>query len=123
MGWSWQQGNESALTWLKNKSFCPYNGICSDCNIWSARLAAWSYPETYPEVSSIANMMSFGTDKVSVYHDGGNCTSIQARQWFYTARIANSPSPEWARSSRHNGLTSRERVVGCGDETWLDCYR
>ena len=66
---------------------------------------------------------TFETDKVSVYLDGGNCTSIQARQWFYTARIANSPSPEWARSSRHNGLTSRERVVVCGDETWLDCYR
>ena len=53
----------------------------------------------------------------------GKTMSIRARQWFHTARIANSALPECARSSRHNGSTSRECVVACGDETWLDCYR
>lgn len=46
--------NASALTLVKNQTFCPYNAICSYYDIRDARLAAWSYPD----VSRIANVIS-----------------------------------------------------------------
>jgi uncharacterized protein (DUF427 family) len=62
--------DESALTPVKFQTFCPYKGLCSYYTVGDARLAAWSYPYTYPEVSRIANLVSFEPELVSVYLDG-----------------------------------------------------
>jgi uncharacterized protein (DUF427 family) len=61
--------DESALAPVKLQTFCPYKGLCSYYSIDDARLAAWTYPEAYPEVGRIANLVSFEPDKVSVYLD------------------------------------------------------
>src|ERR1700760_1038556 len=42
--------DETALTPIKLQTFCPYKGLCSYYSIDDARLAAWSYPDAYPEV-------------------------------------------------------------------------
>ena len=62
--------DESALTPVKLQTFCPYKGLCSYYGIGDARLAAWSYPDAYPEVGRISNMVSFEPDIVSVHLDG-----------------------------------------------------
>lgn len=62
--------DESALTPAERRTFCPYKGLCSYFDIGDARLAAWSYPEAYPEVGRISNLVSFEPDIVSVYIDG-----------------------------------------------------
>ncbi|QYD68122.1 DUF427 domain-containing protein [Paraburkholderia edwinii] len=60
----------SALTSVETKTFCPYKGVCSYYDIGDARLAAWTYPETYPEVNRVTNYVSFEPDIVSVHLDG-----------------------------------------------------
>jgi uncharacterized protein (DUF427 family) len=62
--------DESSLTPVKLQTFCPYKGLCSYYAIGDARLAAWSYPNAYPEVGRIANLVSFEPDVVSVHLDG-----------------------------------------------------
>ena len=62
--------DESALTPVERRTFCPYKGLCSYYNIGDSRLAVWSYPEAYPEVSRISNFLSFEPDIVSVQLDG-----------------------------------------------------
>jgi uncharacterized protein (DUF427 family) len=61
---------ESALTPVKLQTFCPYKGLCSYYSIDDARLAAWSYPDAYPEVRRISNLVSFEPDIVSIHLDG-----------------------------------------------------
>jgi uncharacterized protein (DUF427 family) len=61
--------DESALAPVKLQTFCPYKGLCSYC-IGGARLAAWSYPDAYPEVGRISNLVSFEPDIISVHLDG-----------------------------------------------------
>ena len=58
------------LTPVKRQTFCPYKGLCSYYNIGDAQLAAWSYPDPYPEVSRISKLVSFEPDIVSVQLDG-----------------------------------------------------
>jgi uncharacterized protein (DUF427 family) len=62
--------DESALAPVKLQTFCPYKGLCSYYTIADARLAAWTYPEAYPEVGRVANMVSFEPDLVTVHIDG-----------------------------------------------------
>lgn len=62
--------DESALAHVDHQTFCPYKGLCSYYDIGDARLAAWSYPEAYPEVGRISNFVSFEADIVSVQLDG-----------------------------------------------------
>jgi len=62
--------NESALTPFEHQTFCPYKGLCSYYDIGDAHLAAWSYPEAYPEVGRISGLVSFEPDIVSVQIDG-----------------------------------------------------
>ncbi|TDN58932.1 DUF427 domain-containing protein [Paraburkholderia sp. BL10I2N1] len=62
--------DESALTPVEHQTFCPYKGICSYYDIGDARLAAWSYPDAYPEVGRISNLVSFEPDIVTVHLDG-----------------------------------------------------
>src|ERR1700754_1816395 len=61
--------DESTLTAVDAQTFCPYKGLCSYYDIGDAGQAAWSYPEAYPEVGRIANLVSFEPDMVSVYID------------------------------------------------------
>jgi uncharacterized protein (DUF427 family) len=62
--------DESALTPVKLQTFCPYKGLCSYYSIGDARLAAWSYPDAYPEVGRVSNLVSFEPDIISVHLDG-----------------------------------------------------
>jgi uncharacterized protein (DUF427 family) len=62
--------DEAALTPVKTETFCPYKGVCSYYDIGDARLAAWSYAETYPEVERIAGFVSFEPNLVTVHLDG-----------------------------------------------------
>jgi uncharacterized protein (DUF427 family) len=62
--------DESALTRVDHRTFCPYKGICSYYDIGDARRAVWSYPEAYPEVGRISGLLSFEPDVVSVQLDG-----------------------------------------------------
>jgi uncharacterized protein (DUF427 family) len=62
--------DQSALTPVKLQTFCPYKGLCSYYSIGEARQAAWSYPEAYPEVRRISNLVSFEPDIVTVQLDG-----------------------------------------------------
>jgi uncharacterized protein (DUF427 family) len=62
--------DESGLTPVKLQTFCPYKGLCSYYTIGDARLAAWSYPDAYPEVGRISNLVSFEPELVSVHLDG-----------------------------------------------------
>ncbi len=62
--------DESALTPVEHRTFCPYKGVCSYYNIGDASLAAWSYREAYAEVGRINDLVSFEPDIVSVQLDG-----------------------------------------------------
>jgi uncharacterized protein (DUF427 family) len=62
--------DESALTPVRHQTFCPYKGLCSYYDIGDAHLAAWSYPEAYPEVARVSGFVSFEPDIVSVQVDG-----------------------------------------------------
>jgi uncharacterized protein (DUF427 family) len=61
--------DEPTLTPVKLQTFCPYKGLCSYFSIGDARQAAWSYPDPYPEVRRIANLVSFEPDIVTVHLD------------------------------------------------------
>ena len=67
--------DKSALIPVKLQTFCPYKGLCSYYSIDDARLAAWSYPDAYPEVRRISNLVSFEPDIVSVHLDGAPAPS------------------------------------------------
>ena len=58
--------DESALTPVQHRTFCPYKGLCSYYDIGDAHLGAWSYPDAYPQVGRISNWVSFEPDIVSV---------------------------------------------------------
>jgi len=62
--------NESALTPVEHRTFCPYKGLCSYYDIGEARLAAWSYRDAYPQVGRISDLISFEPDIVAVWLDG-----------------------------------------------------
>jgi uncharacterized protein (DUF427 family) len=62
--------DESALTPGGTPDLCPYKGLCSYYDIGGARLAAWSYPDAYPQVGRISGLLSFELDIVSVQLDG-----------------------------------------------------
>lgn len=62
--------DESALSAVEHQTFCPYKGICSYYDIGGTHLAAWSYPDAYPEVGRISNLVSFEPDIVTVNLDG-----------------------------------------------------
>jgi uncharacterized protein (DUF427 family) len=61
--------DEAALTPVETRTFCPYKGVCNYYDIDDARLAAWSYAETYPEVGRVASFVSFEPDIVTVHLD------------------------------------------------------
>ncbi|MBN9660572.1 MAG: DUF427 domain-containing protein [Acidobacteria bacterium] len=62
--------DESALTGVDHRTFCPYKGLCSYYDIGEARLAAWSYRAAYTPVDRISDLVSFEPDLVPVHLDG-----------------------------------------------------
>jgi len=62
--------DESALTPVEHRTFCPYKGLCSYYDIGEAHLAAWSYREAYDQVGRVNDLVSFEPDIVSVQLDG-----------------------------------------------------
>jgi uncharacterized protein (DUF427 family) len=59
----------AGLTPAEGQTFCPYKGLASYYDIGSRKGAAWYYPEAWPEVARIRDMVSFEPDKVDVYLD------------------------------------------------------
>jgi uncharacterized protein (DUF427 family) len=62
--------DESALTPVEQQTFCPYKGLCSYYDIADARMAAWTYPDAYPEVGRISGLVSFEPALVEISLDG-----------------------------------------------------
>ena len=62
--------DDSALTLVEHRTFCPYKGLCNYYDVGDAHLAVWSYREAYPEVSRISDLVSFEPDIISVQLDG-----------------------------------------------------
>jgi uncharacterized protein (DUF427 family) len=62
--------DETALTPVDLRTFCPYKGLCSYYDIGDARGAAWSYQDAWTEVRRISGMVSFEPDKIEVEMDG-----------------------------------------------------
>jgi len=61
--------DESSLTPVEHRTFCPYKGVCSYYDIGDTHHAVWSYREAYPEVGRISDLVSFEPDIVSVHLD------------------------------------------------------
>ena len=62
--------DESALEPIDGQTFCPYKGLASYYTIGEHKRAAWFYPEAWPEVTRVSNLISFEPDKIDVYLDG-----------------------------------------------------
>lgn len=62
--------DETALTAVEGRTFCPYKGLASYVDVGGVERAAWSYPEAWPEVERVRGMVSFEPDKVTVLLDG-----------------------------------------------------
>jgi uncharacterized protein (DUF427 family) len=58
-----------ALQSVEGQTFCPYKGLASYYNIGVREKAAWFYPQAWPEVARISNLVSFEPDKIDVFLD------------------------------------------------------
>jgi uncharacterized protein (DUF427 family) len=58
------------LTRSATQTFCPYKGVADYYRVGDRQDAAWSYPTALPEVSRVADFVSFEPDKVDVRIDG-----------------------------------------------------
>jgi uncharacterized protein (DUF427 family) len=61
--------DQTAFTPAAGQTFCPYKGLCSYYDIASAKRAAWSYEDAWPEVRRISGLVSFEPDKIDVHLD------------------------------------------------------
>jgi uncharacterized protein (DUF427 family) len=64
-----QDIDESALIPAEGQTFCPYKGLASYYDIGDHKRAAWYYPQAWPEVARISNLVSFEPDEVQVFLD------------------------------------------------------
>jgi uncharacterized protein (DUF427 family) len=62
--------DESALKPVDGQTFCPYKGLAGYFDIGENARAAWSYPDAWPEVRRVSDLVSFEPDKIEVYLDG-----------------------------------------------------
>jgi uncharacterized protein (DUF427 family) len=60
----------TALATADGRTFCPYKGLASYYDIGERSDAAWYYPEAWPEVARVRDLVSFEPDKIDVYLDG-----------------------------------------------------
>jgi len=61
--------DESALALVEGQTFCPYKGLASYYDIGERKKAAWSYPQAWPEVARVSNLVSFEPDRIDVFLD------------------------------------------------------
>jgi uncharacterized protein (DUF427 family) len=61
--------DETALIPVEGQTFCPYKGLASYYDIGERKKAAWSYPQAWPEVARVSNLVSFEPDKIDVFLD------------------------------------------------------
>ena len=121
--------DESALTPVKLQTFCPYKGLCSYYYIDDARLAAWSYPDAYPEVGRISNLVSFEPDIVSVHLDGTQLHLEPGQTVIPHGPDRDLDVAEVVHELAPGGGPQRLRAAREGfrlhqaDGTWLDYYR
>jgi hypothetical protein len=59
-----------ALNAIEGQTFCPYKGLASCYDIGDTRNAAWSYRAPFEEAASIADLVSFYREKVTITIDG-----------------------------------------------------
>ncbi len=62
--------DESALTPVDGRTFCPYKGLASYYDVGEHKRAVWSYRDAWPEVRRISDLVSFEPDRIDVYLDG-----------------------------------------------------
>jgi uncharacterized protein (DUF427 family) len=61
--------DESELKPVEGQTFCPYKGLADYYSIGERKRAAWSYPEAWPEVARVRNLISFEPGKIDVWLD------------------------------------------------------
>jgi nucleotidyltransferase-like protein len=54
---------------LTDRRSAPNKGLASYYSIGDRKRAAWSYPNAWPEVGRVRNLVSFEPDKIDVYLD------------------------------------------------------
>lgn len=59
----------ASLPRTATQTFCPYKGVADYYRIGDRPDAAWSYPNALPEVSRVADLVSFEPDQVEVLID------------------------------------------------------
>ncbi|MFF3572431.1 DUF427 domain-containing protein [Nocardia jiangxiensis] len=62
--------DETELTPVDGRTFCPYKGLASYYDIGEHKRAAWSYLDAWPEVDRVRGLLSFEPDRIEVYLDG-----------------------------------------------------
>jgi uncharacterized protein (DUF427 family) len=60
----------AALTPADGPTFCPYKGLADHYDFGEHRRAAWSYPDAWPEVARVRDLVSFEPDRIEVTLDG-----------------------------------------------------
>jgi uncharacterized protein (DUF427 family) len=116
--------DESAITPVKLQTFCPYKELCSYYTIGDARLAAWSYPDAYPEVGRISDLVSFEPGIVSVHLDGAQLHLEPGQEVLPQGPDRNLTVEEAVRPrtsvSEQRQAPWRRRPASCGrGATWL----
>jgi uncharacterized protein (DUF427 family) len=61
--------DETALTPADGRTFCPYKGLADYYDIGDRTGAAWAYPQAWPEVARVADLVSFEPDRIDVFLD------------------------------------------------------
>ena len=61
--------DEKTLVLADGQTFCPYKGLASYYDIGNRKRAAWFYPQAWPEVARVSNLVSFEPDKIDVFLD------------------------------------------------------
>jgi uncharacterized protein (DUF427 family) len=85
--------DQIALALTDDQTFCPYKGLASYYDIGEHRGAAWSYPEAWPEVGRVADLVSFEPQKIAVYLDGAKL-ELEPGQTVVPHGIDRAPDPD-----------------------------